>query len=357
MDIMKIDSLQKLLKNQGESVAALIISPDNRKYFTGFESSDGFLIVAPDRAVFITDGRYIEAAEKKAQGCEVVLQGKIYPQLAELLGGYSAVMLEASYATLSVYNSLKGVLKTQKIHTDTALDSMIGSVRAVKSEEEISNIISAQRIAERAFEHILDFIKPDVSEKDIQLELDFFMLKNGADALSFETIAVSGANSSLPHGVPSNKKISAGNFVTMDFGAVVNGRHSDMTRTVAVGFASDKMRRVYSAVLDAQAACLAGLKAGLPCREADALARDVIKERGFGEFFTHSTGHGVGAQIHELPSLSQGSEEILTAGNIVTVEPGIYIPAEFGVRIEDMALITENGCNNLTNAPKELIIL
>lgn len=183
------------------------------------------------------------------------------------------------------------------------------------------------------------------------------MLRGGAEALSFETIAVSGKNSSMPHGVPSFKKIEAGDFVTMDFGAIVGGYHSDMTRTVAVGYATDEMKNVYNTVLNAQIRCLNSLKAGLSCKEGDSIARKYIENEGYGEYFTHSTGHGVGIEIHEYPNLSPASESVLQAGNIVTVEPGIYIPCKFGVRIEDMAYITENGCRNLTTAPKELIIL
>ena len=183
------------------------------------------------------------------------------------------------------------------------------------------------------------------------------MLGHGAEALSFETIAISGANTSKPHGVPTEKKVEKGDFVTMDYGAVVNGYHSDMTRTVAVGSINDEQRRVYNTVLEAQFATLEIIKSGLKCSDGDKAARDVITEAGYGDFFRHSTGHGVGIEIHEKPNLSPKSVATLRPGNIVTVEPGIYIPEKFGVRIEDMALITENGCENLTKAPKELIIL
>ena len=234
---------------------------------------------------------------------------------------------------------------------------MISDLRMVKSEEEKEKIIKAQRIAEKAFEHILSFIKPGVSEKDISLELDFFMLRNGAEALSFETIAVSGKNSSMPHGVPGEKKIEKGDFITMDFGAVVDGYHSDMTRTVAVGSVSEKQRSIYNIVLRAKNACLAGLKEGITGKEADAIARDIIAAEGYGKYFGHGTGHGVGVEIHEKPSLSPRNEKPLKRGEIVTVEPGIYLPGEFGVRIEDMAFITSDGCENLTKAPETLIIL
>ena len=183
------------------------------------------------------------------------------------------------------------------------------------------------------------------------------MLRNGGEGLSFETIAVSGKNSSMPHGVPCDKIIENGDFITMDFGTIINGYHSDMTRTVAVGFATDEMKNVYDTVLKAQQNCLDNIKAGVSCKNGDMFARSVINDSGYGKYFTHSTGHGVGVEIHEFPNLSPASDSILQIGNIVTVEPGIYIPEKFGVRIEDMALITENGCRNLTNSPKNLIIL
>ena len=354
-----IKDLQKLLGEQAQNTCALIISPENRKYFTGFESSDSFLIVSENRAVFITDGRYIEAAEKQISNCEVKLLGKTYPQIAEILKEMNCnrLLVESTRMTVSTYNSLKGVLKKIPVSTDTTLDTIINTLRSVKTEFEVENIIKAQRIAEDAFNHILNFIKVGVTEKEIALELDFYMLRHGGEGLSFETIAVSGANSSMPHGVPSNKKIENGDFITMDFGTIINGYHSDMTRTVAVGFATDEMKNVYDTVLKAQQNCLDNIKAGISCKDGDEFARSVIRNAGLGQFFTHSTGHGVGVEIHEFPNLSPASDSVLQVGNIVTVEPGIYIPEKFGVRIEDMALITENGCRTLTNAKKDLIIL
>lgn len=354
-----IKDLQKLLRKQAQNTCALIISPENRKYFTGFESSDGFLITSENRAVFITDGRYIEAAEKQISNCEVKLLGKTYPQIAEILKEMNCnrLLVESTRMTVSTYNSLKGVLKKIPVSTDTTLDTIINTLRSVKTEFEVESIIKAQRIAEDAFNHILNFIKVGVTEKEIALELDFYMLHHGGEGLSFETIAVSGANSSMPHGVPSNKKIENGDFITMDFGTIINGYHSDMTRTVAVGFATDEMKNVYDTVLKAQQNCLDNIKAGISCKDGDEFARSVIRNAGLGQYFTHSTGHGVGVEIHEFPNLSPASDSVLQVGDIVTVEPGIYIPEKFGVRIEDMALITENGCSNLTNAKKDLIIL
>ena len=243
------------------------------------------------------------------------------------------------------------------LSADSTLDNMICALRAVKQPFEVEKIKAAQKIAEDAFSYICTFIKPGKTEREVALALDYYMLSHGAEALSFETIVVSGAKTSMPHGVPGKNRIQNGDFVTMDFGAVVGGYHSDMTRTVAVGSVTQKQKEVYETVLRAQNAVMDALRSGLSCAAADKVARDVIGKAGYGAYFTHSTGHGVGVEIHEYPSLAPHGKSVLTVGNVVTDEPGIYLPGEFGVRIEDMALITENGRENLTTAPKELIIL
>ena len=339
--------------------ATLIVSPENRFYFTNFASSDGCLLVSADRAVFITDGRYIEAAQNTIKDCEVMLQAQSISQIKDVLSalGAKSVAVEAERMSLKEYAEFAQALEGVDIVCDGELDKAIKEIRSIKNEVEVEKIIKAQRIAEAAFEHILTFIKEGVTEKEVALELDYYMLSHGADGLSFETIAVSGKNSSKPHGVPSDKKIEKGDFVTMDFGAVVEGYHSDMTRTVAVGFVTDEQKNVYETVLKAQEAAQTAASSGVCCADVDKAARDVIEDAGYGEYFNHSTGHGVGVEIHESPRLSTVCKAILSVGNVVTDEPGIYIPEKFGVRIEDMLLITENGCKNLTRAPKELIIL
>lgn len=356
---MMIERLQNAIRETADFDGALIVSPENRFYFTGFPSSDGFLLVSADRAVFITDGRYIEAAQAKVKDCEVVLMGTAATQIFELFAEMhvSRVAVEASRMTLSQYQKYAAALEPMALLADSTLDNIICALRAVKQPFEVEKIKAAQKIAEDAFSYICTFIEPGKTEREIALALDYYMLSHGAQALSFETIAVSGAKTSMPHGVPGENTIQKGDFVTMDFGAVVDGYHSDMTRTVAVGQVSKRQREVYETVLRAQRAVLDKLRAGIPCAAADKVARDVISAAGYGEYFTHSTGHGVGVEIHEYPSLSPRSQTVLTVGNVVTDEPGVYLPGEFGVRIEDMALITENGCENLTAAPKELIIL
>lgn len=352
---MNIKNLQAELK---ENQAFLISSPENRRYLTGFASSDGYLLVTKSESIFLIDSRYIEAAQNQIKDCsEIILLTSLSAQLREYIEklGVESVFTEAERLSVSEFNRFNEIIPCECI-ADKA-DEAVNALRRTKNEEEKNKILAAQAIAEKAFDHVLGFIKEGVTEREIALTLDFFMLKNGAECVSFETIAVSGRNSSMPHGVPGDKKIECGDFITMDFGAVVDGYHSDMTRTVVVGEISSKQSEVYETVLTAQKKSLEVLKAGVSCRDADAAARDVIADAGYGAFFGHGTGHGVGIEIHEQPRLSPKSSQILQIGDVVTVEPGIYLPGEFGVRIEDMAYITENGCENLTKSEKSLIIL
>ena len=355
-----ISNLQKLLSLKNcKFDGCLIVSPENRRYFTSFDSSDGYLLVSKTEAVFITDSRYIEAAKKNITDCKVRLQSKNIKQLAAIFNkmGVKKIGIEASRTTVANLEAFKNKLQGFEFVTDDSLDTYISALRSQKSFTEVELIKSAQAIAEEALAHTLPLIKEGVSEKDIQLELDYYMLRNGAEALSFETIAVAGKNSSMPHGVPSDYKIKNGDFITMDFGAVVGGYHSDMTRTVALGFATNEMKKVYKTVLNAQQAGTDTIKAGAKCSDADKAARDYISKAGYGKYFGHNLGHGVGVEIHEFPYLSRKCKSVLRPGNIVTSEPGIYIPDKFGVRIEDMILVTEGGNVNLTKADKRLIVL
>lgn len=336
---------------------ALICYPENRRYFTDFISSAGFLIVTREQVLFMTDSRYIEAAQAAVPaGIEVRESGALDAKVLQELK-IERLSIEASHTTIASLHRLEKVCSGIELDTSDFLDGAIGALRAVKSRDEVEKIVRAQRIAERALEKTLAMIRPGVTEREIALSLDFNMLSLGADGLSFETIAVTGENSSKPHGVPGDREVRAGDFITMDFGAVVEGYHSDMTRTVAVGSVAEEQRRVYDTVLAAQATMLAGLRAGITCAQADALARDVIVQAGYGDFFRHSAGHGVGLEIHEAPFEAPSSQEVLRSGNVVTAEPGIYLPGQFGVRIEDMAYITAAGIENLTRAPKELMVL
>lgn len=348
----------ELQKRLDESVTAIIESPENRLYFTGFSSSLGYLVVNKTNAVFLTDSRYIEAAQNSIDGAKITEFFSL-ASVKEVLSkiGATRLIMQSGTTTVAASQSYSSAFDGFELSFDGSLDGIISDLRIIKDETELDNIIKAQRIAESALDYVLGVIKEGMTEKQLALELDFYMLSHGADALSFDTIAVSGKNSSLPHGVPSEKRIEKGDFITMDFGAVVNGYHSDMTRTVALGSVSDEQKRVYETVILAQKTALEGVKAGIKCSDADALARGVIERAGYGEFFRHGLGHGVGVEIHEAPNLSPRSEALLKEGMLVTVEPGIYLPNRFGVRIEDMVCVTENGCRNLTNADKSLIIL
>ena len=353
-----LNKLKAYLKDK--NAAALIMSEENICYFTSFHSSNGYLIVTGEKAYFFTDSRYIEAAQNKITSCdEVLLLKSMKEELVPFINSLNKneLYVEAERITLSRYTELKTLFSGVTVNGNGELDKKISEIRTVKNREQVNTIIKAQRIAEKAFDYILTFIKEGVTEKEIALALEYFMLKNGADALSFDTIAVSGKNSSMPHGVPGDKKIEKGDFITMDYGAVCDFYHSDMTRTVAVGEVSSKQIEVYETVLKAQEEAFRVMKAGVATKEVDKAARDVIVNKGYGDFFGHGLGHGVGVEIHELPSLNPSSSAILEVGNIVTNEPGIYLPGEFGVRIEDMALITEDSYENLTVCEKKLIVL
>lgn len=353
-----INKLKAYLKEKGS--AALIMSEENICYFTSFHSTNGYLVVTGEKAYFLTDSRYIEAAHNKITSCDEILQIKsmesdLVPLVKNL--GITRLETESERITVSRYNEVKRLFSFADVVCDGELDNAVSEIRTVKNETETAKIVKAQRIAEKAFDYILGFISTDKTEKEIALELEYFMLKNGADGLSFETICVSGKNSSLPHGVPTDKKIERGDFITMDYGATTEFYHSDMTRTVAVGEVSSKQIEVYETVLKAQMAGVDAVKAGVSCKEVDAVSRRIISDAGYGEYFGHGLGHGVGVEIHELPSLNPSSKAVLREGHIVTVEPGIYLPGEFGVRIEDMALVTADGCRNLTECKKTLIVL
>ncbi len=340
--------------------AALVTAPQNLRYFTGFPSGESYLAVFPDAAYFLTDSRYIEMAQRTVAEVQCRQIGMLTAVLRELCDRHGATTLyvETEHTTVGEAARLRdGLGGGIAVSEATLLDTHTAQWRSVKRDGEVRCIERAQAIVEAAFEHICGFIREGVTEREVALELEYYMLRHGAQAVAFDTIAVAGVNGSLPHGIPSDKPLCRGELLTMDYGAVVDGYHSDMTRTVAIGEISAEQRRIYDTVLAAQEAALAVLRAGVSCVEGDAAARRVIAEAGYGEYFGHGTGHGVGLEIHEQPRLSPRSAAVLQAGHVVTVEPGIYVPAVCGVRIEDMVLITEDGCRNLTHSPKQLLCL
>lgn len=339
--------------------AAIISSKINQRYLSDFEYTDGYILVSPNRAYLLADFRYIEAARASVKGFDVIRpEGRMSEALSDLISDnkFAKIAIEEETLSCDSFKRLGEALPTECALLHGA-SKMLSEQRAVKLPYEIERIKKAQEITDAAFAHILSFISPEVTERDMALELEFFMKKNGAEATAFDTIAVSGPTSSLPHGVPSNIKLRQG-FLTMDFGARYDGYCSDMTRTVIIGKADEDMKKVYNTVLSAQLAALERIHGGMLCKDADDIARSVIREAGYGAAFGHSLGHGVGMYIHESPSLSPRASEdsVLRAGNVVTVEPGIYLEGKYGCRIEDMIAINDDGSIlNFTKSPKELI--
>ena len=337
--------------------ALVLTSEVNRRYATGFHSTAGAVYLSAKQAVFFTDFRYVEAARAAIGDFEVhEIGGKSYTAaINELIeqDGVKRVALEDRMLTYADYTAWATALHA----TAVRLEDGLGQLRLCKENDEVEKIVAAQRIAEQALEEVLNDIRPGATEKEIAARLTYLMLHYGAENMSFDPIVVSGANSSKPHGVPTEKQIEPGDFVTMDFGCIVDGYCSDMTRTVAVGHVTDEMQTVYDTVLNAQLAGIAACKAGVSGHEVDAAARRVIAEAGYGAAFGHTFGHGVGLEIHEAPIAGPRMTAPLPAGAIVTAEPGIYLPGKFGVRIEDMLYVIEDGCIDLTEAPKSLVIL
>ncbi|MDD7185187.1 MAG: aminopeptidase P family protein [Oscillospiraceae bacterium] len=351
--------LERLFENLPEDVDSVLITSDiNRRYFSGMKSSAGTVIAFREKAYLVIDFRYIEKARKTVKNLEVIEQKNLVSQISELLKKHNAlnIAIESKTMTVSELAVWKSKLSKVSIIDTDMLSNEIEHLRAVKDDSELECIRKAQEIAEKAFEKIIGFIRPDVTERQVALELNRIMFEEGAEDISFDTIVLSGKNTSMPHGVPSGKKIQNGEFVLMDFGAVYNGYHSDMTRTVCVGEPSPEMRKVYDIVLKAQLSALDYAKAGITGSQLDSVARKIISDAGYGECFGHALGHSVGLEIHEFPVSSPNSNTVLRAGNIMTIEPGIYIEGKFGVRIEDFVILNENSCENLTKCAKNIII-
>ncbi|GMB07672.1 Xaa-Pro aminopeptidase [Thermolongibacillus altinsuensis] len=334
----------------------LITNEYNRRYMTGFTGTAGVALIGLKHAVFITDFRYVEQATKQVEGYEIVqhanaLIEEVAKQAAKM--GIQKLGVEQEHVSYATFRAYEKAVSAQLV----PVSGVVEKLRLIKSEAEIKILKEAAEIADAAFRHILDFIRPGIREIDVANELEFFMRKQGATSSSFDIIVASGVRSALPHGVATDKVIEKGEFVTLDFGAYYKGYCSDITRTIAVGEVSDELKRIYDVVLQAQLRGVEGIRAGMTGREADALTRDYISACGYGEYFGHSTGHGLGMEVHEGPALSMKSEMVLQPGMVVTVEPGIYIAGLGGVRIEDDIVITKDGNERLTHSPKELIIL
>jgi Xaa-Pro aminopeptidase len=337
--------------------AFLVTEMDNVGYLSGFSGSSAALLITPDQALLVTDSRYTNQAQRECPGFEVYrteatesLLGRVAVEVKNL--HLSPVGIEGGSITLEQFEGMRKELEGIDLRPT---GGVVETLRRVKDEGEIDRIRTACGIVDRAFQSILAQIKPGVAERDLAIELEYAMKKAGSEKEAFDTIVASGARSALPHGRASEKPLERGDFITFDFGARVQGYHSDLTRTVVLGKASDRQREVYQVVLDAQQAALSALRPGMTGKEADQVARDLITARGYGAQFGHGLGHGLGRRVHDGGGLSQRIEMTLEPGMVMTVEPGVYIDGWGGVRIEDDVVIREGGVEILTQAPKELI--
>ncbi len=349
--------LSEFANTLSDGECALIRSFVSRRYLTGFSSSDGTLAVTKTRAVLYLDSRYFEMARiKQKEGLipeELILSpARVWEEVKD--GDFSRILFEDRRETVSALNLLKKALPKALF---CPLEDRLDGMRLAKSEEEIRRIGAAQSLAEAAFSYILPRLTVGRSEREIAAELEYYMKKNGASGPSFDTICVSGTRTSLPHGVPTDAPLEKGALVTLDFGCVLDGYASDMTRTVCIGKADDRKRLVYETVLRAQKKALSAIRADVKGSVVDHAAREVIENAGFGPCFGHSTGHGIGLEVHEAPSFSPSYEKSIPAGAVLSVEPGIYLEGEFGVRIEDLAVVTREGHINLNHSSKELLEL
>ena len=354
-----MNNLSKYISMLGQEVDGLLLtSRYSRHYAARCDIAEGIAIVTAKGCCYFTDSRYIEAAQNGIEGFEVAEMNRQNPY-SKLLNdaierfGVKRLGYEQDYMTVAEFLRFEKDLDAQLI----PYSDKINSPRAVKESWELDRIRAAQEITDRSFSEVLTRIKAGMTEKQLQAELIYCLYKNGGEGLSFDPIVVSGPNTSLPHGVATDRVIREGDFITMDFGVVYGGYCSDMTRTVAGGHATDEMVNVYETVLAAQKAGIAMSKPGVTGSRIDGAARQVIADAGYGAYFGHGYGHCIGMECHEMPSCSPSGQVPMEAGMVSSAEPGIYLPGKFGVRIEDLVIFTEDGCENITNSPKNLIIL
>lgn len=351
----------------------LVSSPANMRSSAGFRG-EGIVFISRGRPLVFTDSRYTTAAKEECPEAEVIQYKKnIYEnwlrELMKRLGREAVAAMSIGYEdetmTVQTYQTILALCKKHKLEhmTLVPLHKQLDQLRQVKTEQELLDIEKAERIGDRAFTRIVEKIREsrsrgeEITEKQVAAYLEFYMKEMGAEGTSFDTIAASGIHSSMPHAIPTDKALQEGDLLTMDFGCQVNGYCSDMTRTVVIGRAGERQREIYDVVLRAQTAAIQAVKPGIKGCEVDAVARDIIRESGYGDCFGHSLGHSVGLMIHETPCFSPKDETVLEPGMVITVEPGIYVEGFGGVRIEDVVAVTEDGCRNLTQSPKELMEL
>lgn len=353
--IKRMDKLRALM--QKETIDGyLVTSPANLRYLTNFTGTAGLAVITLDKAFFLTDFRYTEQASEQVQAMTIIQhQGDVVSEIVKLVEseGISALGFEDAFLTYSEYSVFEEVIDAEL----APASGLIESLREQKDDGEIAIIEKACAIADEGFDHVLKMIRPGMTEIEVANQLDFYMRSLGATGTSFDTIVASGLRSALPHGVASEKMIEQGDLITLDFGCVYQGYVSDITRTFAIGDPGQQLKDIYQVVLAAQQKVLEVAQAGVTGAQLDAVARDVITDAGYGEAFGHSTGHGIGMEIHEGPNISRSNDVPLKVGNVVTDEPGIYLAGLGGVRIEDDLVILAEGNRVLTQSPKELIIL
>ena len=352
-------NIEKYLSVLNDEVDGLLLtSRYSRHYGAQFDIAEGVAIVTKKGCRYFTDSRYIESAQNGIQGFEVLEVNAANPY-TKLLNdaiadfGVTALGYEENYLTVAEFMEYEQKLNAKLV----PYNAKIAGFRGVKEPYELEKMRKAQAITDAAFAEILGRVKVGMTEKELCAELIYCLLKNGGEGLSFDPIVVSGPNTSLPHGVPGDRKIQEGDFVTMDFGVLYGGYCSDMTRTIAVGYVTDEMEKVYKTVLKAQTAAIAASRPGMTGSDIDKVARDVITEAGYGQYFGHGYGHSLGLEIHESPNCNPKGTQAMVAGNVTSAEPGIYLPGQFGVRIEDVIIFTEDGCEDITKSPKDLIVL
>ena len=360
MELIIMNRIDALIKNLPTNVDCVLVTSDyGRYYFTGLRSSAGTLVITREESYFIIDFRYIEKATATIKNAQVILQDKLQEQIKTVLGKHNIknIAVETDYMTVSQFTKMRDELSDYTLLDTKEANVAILDLRAHKDAGEIASIRKAQAIADEAFTYMLGHIKAGMTEREVALALEHKMSQLGGEKVSFDTISVSGVNSSLPHGVPCDKKLEDGDFLTLDFGTIIDGYHSDMTRTVAIGHATEEMKKVYATVLEANLASIATIALGVTNKEVDKVGRDIIYTAGYEGCFGHGTGHSVGLEIHEEPRYSTLAEGVVEVGQVMTVEPGIYLAGKFGVRIEDMIYITANGIEVISTSPKELIVL
>lgn len=356
---MNIDKVISWLGNEHE--AALVTSEESKRYLTDFGSEDGTMLITKAGAYFIIDARYFEHTEQQVTDplCKVVLQKELYDQIGGIFAEQKiqTVYIEDEKMTVSALSGFKRRFSGINFDSTNRFSDFMRQMRIIKTDQEIAYITKAQRIAEAAFTKLLSSMRIGQTEKQIAAALEFIMLDMGSDGVSFPTIAASGVNSACPHAVPTDKPVQEGDFLTLDFGATYKGYHSDMTRTVVFGKPTDEMKNIYNAVWGANSDAIKAVRADISCKLVDNVARSTLDAWGYEEYFTHGLGHGVGLEIHEAPTVGSRSGTTLREGMIITIEPGVYIPGKYGVRIEDMCVVTKNGCNIITETPKTLIYI